>query len=315
MIATNTKGIVLISLLLLTVGFNAAHAAEWQVTRTFQIGFQALNEVSGISRSQRFDDVFWMHNDSGDQARLFAMNREGEILFPKFLPFHGQKVVKGRRPWQGHRIDLAAHYDWEDIATDVDWIYVADTGNNGNARRDLGIYKIPDFEPGSIEKTRVIDYYPIRYPDQESFPATRWHFDSEALFIDGRYAYLLTKHRVAGRIDRFEAGSNLYRLDLEVKPREALLTKVDSSKTLFMVTAAELSPDGQRLAVLGARRLSVFLRPPVGDAWLQQPVESMDLEVSEVGQVEAVTWIDNGTLWVTSEAGRVFELAPPSSPP
>ena len=39
----------------------------------FGISFKLLSEVSGIVKSKRFDDVFWVHNDSRESARLFAL--------------------------------------------------------------------------------------------------------------------------------------------------------------------------------------------------------------------------------------------------
>lgn len=112
----------------------AGQEPAWQVTPKFKINYPALQEVSGISRSQRFEDVFWVHNDSGDEPRVFAITLQGDVIYPEFLPFHGQQPRPGRSPWPGHDIALAAHYDWEDIASDADWLYIADTGNNGNAR-------------------------------------------------------------------------------------------------------------------------------------------------------------------------------------
>ena len=46
----------------------AGQESAWQVIPKFKIDYPALQEVSGISRSQRFEDVFWVHNDSGDDA-------------------------------------------------------------------------------------------------------------------------------------------------------------------------------------------------------------------------------------------------------
>jgi len=295
------------------VGLNASSEVAWQVIPKFKIDYPALQEVSGISRSKRFDNVFWVHNDSGDEARLFAINSQGDVIYPEFLPFHGQQPRSGRSPWPGHRIELAAHYDWEDIASDEDWIYIADTGNNGNARRDLGIYKIPLFNPRVIEKTRAFSYIPITYPGQQFFPAATWHFDSEALFIDAGQLYLITKHRVAGRIGTFEPGGNLYRLAGAESDRPNQLVQVDDLATLFMVTGAALSPDGGNLAVLGYRNLWVFPRPSTGDAWLSQPHQTLDLVPFGMGQVEAITWLDDQRLWVVNEAGAVFEVSLPGA--
>ena len=287
----------------------AGQESAWQVIPKFKIDYQALQEVSGISRSQRFEDVFWVHNDSGDDARVFAINRQGDVIYPEFLPFHGQQPRAGRSPWPGYAIELAAHYDWEDIASDADWLYIADTGNNGNARRDLGVYKVPQFNPRVIEKTRATSYIPIAYPDQQLFPAENWHYDSEALFVDAGQLYLITKHRVAGRIGTFEPGGDLYRLTDAGSARPNELERVDSLSTLFMVTGAALSPNGARLAVLGHRDLWLFPRPSSGDAWLSEPHQTLTLTPYAMGQVEAVTWLDDQRLWVVNEAGAVFEVS------
>ena len=83
--------------------------------------------------------------------------------------------------------------------------------------------------------------------------------------------------------------------------------------TLFMVTGAELSPDGATLAVLGHRNIWVFPRPDTGDAWLSQPHQMLDLAPHAMGQVEAITWISDHSLWVVNEAGAVFEVSLPSA--
>ena len=296
----------------LTDGIQAADPSNWRVEPKFEIAFEALNEVSGISRSPRFQNQFWLHNDSGDSPRLFAIDQSGALLFPQFLKFHGQKVAPGRTPWPGFKIALAANYDWEDIASDEDWIYIADTGNNGNARRDLGIYKVPQFNASAVERTRAMSFIPVVYPDQYYFPAENWHFDAEALFVDQGQLYLITKHRVAGRISQFEPGGNLYRVDPSQPGLDSKVVKVDSLSELFMVTAADLSPSQEKLAVLGYRKLWIFLRPFKRDRWLSRLDQVLDLAPFDMGQVEAVTFVEEDLLWVLNEAGQVFEVKMPA---
>ncbi|MGB1616146.1 MAG: hypothetical protein ACPG9T_06840 [Pseudomonadales bacterium] len=297
---------------LCALGVEAADPTAWRVAPKFEIAFAALNEVSGVSRSPRFPNQFWLHNDSGDSARIFAIDRSGALLFPQFLKFHGQQTALGKDPWPGFRIELAANYDWEDIASDEDWIYIADTGNNGNARRDLGIYKVPQFNAGAVEKTRAMSFIPVVYPEQNYFPAKNWHFDAEALFVDQGQMYLITKHRVAGRISQFESGGNLYRVDPPNSGSDAKVVKVDSLPELFMVTAADLSPSGGKLAVLGYQNLWIFLRPDKADRWLSSLDQVLDLSAFNMGQVEAVTFVDEGLLWVLNEAGQAFEVQLPA---
>ena len=297
--------------LLLVFYFSAGQASQWQVEKFYDLDFEPISEMSGMVKSKRFPEVYWLHNDSGDSARVFAVNGRGEIIFPSFLPFHGQVSRLGRQPWPGHSIHLAANYDWEDIAVDADWIYIADTGNNGNARRDLGIYVVPEFNPAMIESTRAIRFYAFRYPQQQTFPAKQWHYDSEALFVLNARLYLITKHRVAGSISRFEKGANLYRLDKlkSGEMNEAVL--VDNHPSLFMATAADLSPDATKLAVLGSRSLWVFSAPKSGDKWLSGKSETLNLIGLGLGQVESVTWRDSNSLLVGNEAGVVYRVKLP----
>jgi hypothetical protein len=75
-----------------------------------------LSEISGITASRRADDVWWIHNDSGDVPRIFAINSTGKVL--------GEYRVVG-----------AVNEDWEDIASgpaaDLSpALYIADIGDN-----------------------------------------------------------------------------------------------------------------------------------------------------------------------------------------
>src|SRR5262245_60161114 len=72
---------------------------------------RAIPEGSGIVKSRRFPDVYWVHNDSGNPPVLFALRPNGQII-------------------QRFRI-AALNIDWEDITADDDGhLYLGDIGNN-----------------------------------------------------------------------------------------------------------------------------------------------------------------------------------------
>jgi hypothetical protein len=54
------------------------------------------------------------------------------------------------------------------------------------------------------------------------------------------------------------------------------------------------------------------LRPQKGDRWLSRLDQVLDLAPFEMGQVEAVTFVDEDLLWVLNEAGQVFEVEMPA---
>ena len=141
---------------------------ESAVRKVLDIEFPAINEQSGLAKSQTYDDVLWVHNDSGDVPRLFALDSQGKIIIPSFLEgrFHGEEVEAGKEAYPGLTIELAANIDWEDIAITKGAIYIADMGNNGNARRDLGIYVINEPNPVAVSRTRPYQFIPVSYPDQ-----------------------------------------------------------------------------------------------------------------------------------------------------
>jgi hypothetical protein len=285
--------------------------AEPLLGKPSQVYMAGINEISGIVKSRRFDDVYWVHNDSGDEARLFALDSSGEIVFPGFLTndFHGSFVESGKEPWPGHRVGVAANIDWEDIAIDDEMIYVADMGNNGNARRDLGVYVIPEPNPRAVESTRPIRYLPIKYPEQEHYPADQWHFDSESLFVDNGTLYFISKHRQPGQILKFEPGANLYRLDTQYTDRQNALVKIDHHDRLAVATGADLSPDGRWLAVISYVDLWLFERPARGDQWFTGKAFRKSLDPTQIKTMEAIAWEDNDNLVVANEEGEIYRVS------
>ncbi len=277
--------------------------------KVFDLTFGPIKEMSGIVKSKRFDDVYWIHNDSGDEARIFAVNSKGKVIYPAYLPVYGEDHEEGKSEWQGHKILIAANSDWEDIAVDDEMLYLSEMGNNGNARRDLGIYVVPEPNPRAVPATRILKFLPIRYPEQETFPAKDWRFDSEAIFIFRKKLYLITKHRQAGQIGTFKKGAVLYRLDTQYTDKFNLLKRIESHEGMTAVTAADLSPGGDRLAVLCYQQLWVFEKPRRGDKFFSARSYKMDLDLSLTHQAESVTWVDDETIWLGNEEGEVFSVA------
>lgn len=277
----------------LGVVFVGPFAAADAVQIIGRVEHEALGEVSGIVKST-LGDFYWVHNDSGDEARLFAVDAESNVLWPPFV-----RIAEA--DWPGHVIDNAWNFDWEDVALADGVLYIADVGNNGNARRDLGVYVVNEPDPLAIPRMRTLRFLPIRYPDQKSYPAKLWHFDCEAVFVADGKLYFITKHRRPGEIGGFEAGAKLYRLDTSFTDRENVLTMVGKHEDVVLATGADLSPDGSRLAVSTYDALWIFDRPADTDDWLSGPAWRLDLDRAVVKQLEAVAWDDAGTLRLVNE--------------
>ena len=263
-----------------------------------RLAHEALGEVSGIVKSAR-GDFYWVHNDSGDSPRLFAIDGEGTPLKPSWMPID-------LADWPGHAIDNATHFDWEDIALADGVLYVADVGNNGNARRDLGVYVVNEPDPLAIPRMRALSYLPVRYPDQEDHPGDVWHFDCEAVFVADGVLHFLTKHRQSRQIGEGAPGTKLYRLDTHHTDAENVLTLVGRRDDVSQVTAADMSPDGHRLAVATYTTLWLFDRPAYDDDWLSGKTWRLDLDTSQAKQLEALAWEDASSLLLTNEQRDLF---------
>lgn len=274
-----------------------------------RVEFEPIGEMSGIVRNP-LDGSFWVHNDSGDEPRLFALNAEGKIQIPDSLgeDFHGEETEAGKEPWPGVFIENAANQDWEDVTSDGVNLYIADMGNNRNVRRDLGIYVVPWESLSDTQTANAIRFIPVHYPGQADFPPRERHFDSESLFFADGSLYAITKHREPFPNQRMQPGANLYRLDSQSESESNALTLIDHHPELTAATAAELSPDGDTLAVLSYTAVWLFERPAEGDAWLSAPSSRLPLNVNDARQVEAVAWLDAKTLIVTSEQRDWFEV-------
>src|SRR5206468_183531 len=109
-----------------TAGYCEAYAAP---TRTGTVTAPALTELSGIAASRANPGVLYVHNDSGDTARFFAIDQAGALLAEFDLP--GVTAV-----------------DWEDIAVGPcgagggSCVYLGDIGDNNLTRSDYAVYRV-----------------------------------------------------------------------------------------------------------------------------------------------------------------------------
>lgn len=300
---------VTVTLFIVALVSVAVAQSNHSAVRLFDIEFAAISELSGIAKSQ-YADAYWVHNDSGDSPRLFAIDSNGRVIIPPFLrnQYHGEAVERGKEPYPGMTIELSANIDWEDITIADGNIYIADMGNNGNARRDLGIYVVTEPNPRAIFRARPLQFIPVSYPDQDSYPPQQWHFDSEAIFVHDGAIYVLTKHRGEG-IFQLASGTNLYRLTDWQTDRINVLEKVDSHPDVFFATGADLSPNREWVAVSGYTELWLFPVPDDGNGWFSGEARRTGLSMLNSGIIEAITWVDDSTLLIGNERGGVFQVS------
>lgn len=268
----------------------AASPPPAKLQPTARIDSDKINESSGIIRSRNYDDVYWTHNDSGDAARIYAIRRDGTQIVPEWTRRVGFD-------YQGVAIGGAVNIDWEDIASDADGnLYIGAFGNNANARRDLGIYVLPEPNPFEAVQARPLKLISFRWEDQTAFPPEQRNFDCEAMVVFDGEVYLLTKHRS-------DANTKLYRLESQDPNYQNIARLIGTFPLTGPVTAADISADGRRLAVLAIGAVYIFEGKP--GHWFSGSVTHLPVAI---GQCEAITFIDPETLMMTNEGRDIFEV-------
>jgi hypothetical protein len=267
--------------------------------------------MSGIVPSSSYPGIYWVLNDSGDEPRIFAIDRTGKAVMPSWMDrYYVNDSLSGKLPYPGVAVDLAANQDWEEITRDDGDLYIMDVGNNGNARRDLGIYIIKEPNPFATERTRTQKWIPVAYPDQLAYPGANWQFDCEAAFFYRHKLYLITKHRADAKFNKPDISANLYRLDEMHTDRVNMLTKVDAKADLGgWVTGAAISPDSKRLAVLcnyPVESVWLFDTPADGDKFLSSSARRFIYKGGK--QAEAICFSGNDLLLITNEQREIFEV-------
>jgi hypothetical protein len=250
-------------------------------------------EVSGIVPSRQWPGVFWVHNDSGDETRIYPVGRDGKLF---------QSARGTDKP--GVLIGGVINSDWEAIALDASGrVIIGDVGNNSNGRRDLALHYVVEPEPtagfGGLLKSVF-----VRYPEQKVWPAPKddFNYDCEGIFTKGDTVYFVTKRRS-------DTLTRLYRLDHPKTGEVNVLTAVADFDVRGRATGADATPDGKRLVVLTYEALWMFeAKTPGGDDWFAGGV--WWLPFKDVKGAEGVCFDGPDTILIAAEegAGKLYSV-------
>mgnify|MGYP001200758672 FL=1 len=229
-----------------------------------------IEETSGL---EIVGDMLLTHNDSGGEASLYYLSKNGKIL-------------------KKRKIQSASNKDWEDITRDSKYLYISDSGNNYNNRRDLKIYKVP-IDEKSREKIQIISF---NYPEQKSFKINRnTIYDAEGLISVNNNLIIFTKNR-AKKITEF------YSIPKEEGNYNA--KKIGTLNTNSIITGADYNQNLDLLALTSTISFNEYYLITVKDFLLNKKsnnkIEMYKIPIGKT-QVEAVKIINVNTFWITSE--------------
>ena len=248
-----------------------------------------ITESSGVAASKCQKNILWTHNDSGDDAYIYAINAAGDDLGTWKLP-------------NAHNID------WEDIAAVKDnsgkcFIYIGEIGDNEKKRAEHAIYRVR--EPQVLVSNRKSSRKdPLFTEDAEvlRFSYPDYNQDAETLMIQPQTSdiYVITK-RVSGP-------AGVYRIKPEfdsngVQSAEKIAEVTVPSVPNGLLTGGDISPDGRRIIICDYSNAYEFVLPEntasFDDIWKQKP-ETVEVGQRAVG--EAVCFSSEGTsIFATSE--------------
>jgi hypothetical protein len=230
-------------------------------------------EISGIVASLTHDDVFYVHNDSGDVARFFAIDSSGKAL--------ATFAVSG-----------AQAVDWEDIARGPcpagTCIFLGDIGDNDSNRTGYAVYRVT--EPKAIvDASLPAETLPFTYPDGAH--------NAETLLVDPATGGIFVVTKTVGT-------SSVYAFPLPLTPgKSVVLTKAGDLSLPIMpalITGGDVHPQGR----------GVLIRT-YSDVWLFPQAQGMSVVDALLGtpcpepppndsQGEAIGWLPSGAGYMTT---------------
>ena len=229
-----------------------------------------IEETSGL---EIIGDYFITHNDSEGYPILYYLSKEGIII-------------------KERKVESAVNTDWEDITKDDKCIYISDTGNNFNNRKDLKIYKIPINE-NSAEKTQIISF---NYPEQVSFKNnTSTIFDAEGLISLDDKLLIFTKNRRKKITEIY----SIPKIQGDYSAKKIQTLNVNS-----IVTGADYNSDLKLLALTSTMDFTEYYLITISDFNLYSKndyqINMIKIPIGKT-QVEAIKIIDKNNFWITSE--------------
>lgn len=240
---------------------------------------ERVHESSGLIS---IEGHLFTHNDSGHDARIFEIDRSGNIL----------NTIK---------IENAVNHDWEDLAQDETYLYIGDIGNNQGDRKDLTVYAVSKNELLTSDRVtaKAIKFH---YQDQTRFKydATTTPYDAEALIAFGDNLYIFTKNWA-------DKTTTLYRLSKESGEQTAVA--IASQKLDFYVTGADIDPDGKSIALCGYQTKTAAL-PSIAllkhfstDRFFSGEITTIDVteHPANFRQIESIIFTSPSEILITSE--------------
>lgn len=199
-------------------------AADFEsVPVSYAISPGKIDEASGLVASASMKGYLWTHQDSGQPASVYLISSDAKTI-------------------KEFNIPGAVNHDWEDIGLGggpvdgVNYLYIADIGNNNYPQRDISIiYRIPEIQDinSSFDGSKL-NTIRFKYPDGVR--------DAETIWVDpvSKDIFVVSK----------EAQSSVYRIPYPQSTTDVIVAeKTGVIKAFGMATGGSISPDGTEILI------------------------------------------------------------------
>ncbi|WDF56610.1 hypothetical protein [Mucilaginibacter sp. KACC 22063] len=250
---------------------------------------KAMDETSGIVASAVNSGVFYVHNDSGDTSRFFAINENGKLKTTYYF--------------KGSSGSPLGVQDCEDIAIgpgpikNKSYLYLGDIGDNGASRKYLTIYRFAEpkvaADYNQVANIETVPLY-LKYPDGPK--------DAETMMIDPleKLLYIVSKRKDSVSVYTspltYKAGDTVtmtYRCKLHFK----------GLQPLKWITAGDISADGKQILLKNYVNVYYWRREAGEPVWKAMMRNAKVLDYEQEKQGEAIGFSRDGKSYYTTSEG------------
>jgi len=242
----------------------------------------AGNEISGVVASRQHQDLLWVHNDSGDAARIYAIHTSGTLLATVELS------------------GVNAN-DYEDIAIDPqNRIYVGDIG--GNAPDKLSSFEVHRFDEPLVDPTGATGTIRVS-PERLTLNYPAGAHDAETLLVDPSTGDLFVLTKTGGTSVLFRAAAPL------VAGSNVTLEQVHSLELGGeLTTGGDISPGGDWIAVRTYGSLYAWSRAAGTSVAAAMAGPQLRWEARGEDQGEAMGFASDGLAYFTISEGDAVPI-------
>lgn len=236
-----------------------------------------LSEISGMAPSALHQGVMWVHNDSGDEAKLYALQLTDCAIV-------GELILR----------NVSAR-DFEGLAAGVDpkgrsVLWVGDIGDNRDSWSDVSIYRVR--EPKKLGNTIApVKRYRFTYEDRPH--------NAETILADpnSQQIWIVTKQLASGSI---------YALPKNMKESGINIAKRIGPAT-GLITDGAMKSDGSGFVLRDYFDAQFFNGRPAGEL-------TEEVELPAQPQGEAIAWLpgENAVVIASEGDNRILRVPVPS---